>query len=144
MKKFTLFLFAAILMTACSGDDDGGDPTSCGTVCSVPLRTGETPGAIPASLVGKTFNLTYKLLRPGGPIPDGATAKAELTADKLIFTYDNKCVTMKNPHSDHAHNAGFRDNCVFNLAFEVSEVDGELNEINVGSLDGDFYGQFKE
>lgn len=107
-------------------------------LCSVPLKSGETPGATPANLVGKTFTLKYHLINPGGPFPDGAMAEAELMADKLIFNYDDKCVTAENPHSDHAFNAGFRDNCVFNLAFEVSEVNGKLNEINVGSLDGAF------
>ncbi len=131
-------------MTACSGDDDGGDPTSCGTVCSVPLRNGENPGTTHPDIIG-TYNLTYHLINPGGPFLDGGTATAELTSDnKLIFTYDGRCVTAKNPFQSSPQEVNFRDNCVFNVTFAASAVNGGLNEINIGSLDLDFYGQFKE
>lgn len=144
MKKIALGLILTMLLMGCSGDDDGNEASSCGTVCSVPLRNGENPGTPHPDIVG-TYTLTYHLRNPDGPFSDGATATAELTSDnKLIFNYDGRCVTAENPFQTSPQEVNFRDNCVFNVLFAASAVNGGLNEINIASLDREFYGQFKE
>jgi len=148
MKKliFICTILCALFFTACSSDDDGGNNTSCGTTCALPVASGEFPATIPAGIVG-SYTLTYTEINAGGPFSDGDTAEFELTSDnKLVVVYGSQCVTISNPilFAEGTTEANFRDNCVFNVLFGASDdVNGDFNEINVGTLEFQFLGQFK-
>lgn len=148
MKKliYTCIIFSTLFFIACSSDDDGGNNTSCGTTCALPVASGEFPATTPAGIVG-TYTLTYTEINAGGPFSDGDTAEFELTSDnKLVVVYGSQCVTISNPilFAEGTAEANFRDNCVFNVLFGASDdVNGDFNEINVGTLEFQFLGQFK-
>lgn len=147
MKKllFTLSIFGILLFTACNSDDDSGN-SSCGTTCAVPVASGEFPATVPAGIVG-SYTLTYTEINPGGPFLDGDTAEFEITSDnKLLVVFGSQCVNISNPilFAEGTTEANFRDNCVFDVLFGVSDdVNGNFNEINVGTLQFQFLGQFK-
>lgn len=147
MKKllFTLSIFGTLLFTGCNSDDDNGN-NSCGTSCAVPVASSEFPATVPAGIVG-TYTLTYTEINAGGPFTDGDVADFELTSDnKLVVTFGSQCVTISNPilFAEGTTEANFRDNCVFNALFGASaDVNGNFNEINVGTLQFQFLGQFK-
>ncbi len=148
MKKliFTCTILCTLFFTSCSSDDDGENNTSCGTTCALPVASGEFPATTPAGIVG-TYTLTYTEINAGGPFSDGDTAEFELTSDnKLVVVYGSQCVTISNPilFAEGTTEANFRDNCVFNVLFGASDdVNGDFNEINVGTLEFQFLGQFK-
>ncbi len=143
---FTLSILGVLLFTACSSDDDNKNNSSCDTTCSVPVASSEFPATVPAGIVG-TYTLTYTEINPGGPFSDGDIAEFELTSDnKLIVTFGSECVTIENPilFAEGTTESNFRDNCVFNALFGASDdVNGDFNEINVGTLEFQFLGQFK-
>lgn len=147
MKKllFTLSIFGILFFTACSSDDDNGNNT-CGTTCALPVASGEFPATTPTGIIG-TYTLTYTEINAGGPFSDGDTAEFELTSDnKLVVVFGSQCVTISNPilFAEGTTEANFRDNCVFNVLFGASDdVNGDFNEINVGTLEFQFLGQFK-
>jgi ABC-type oligopeptide transport system substrate-binding subunit len=143
----TGILLAALLSAACNkSSSNNTNTTSCtnGPVCTYTLGQNETAGTSAASIRG-THTLTYDEITTGGPFPDGASAKFELTNDnKLVVTYNGKCVTIENPKKTSNSEVSYRDNCQFNAWFAASEKNGGgLNEVNVSSLGGQFYGQFK-
>lgn len=62
------------------------------------------------------------------------------------MTFGSECVTIENPilFAEGTTESNFRDNCVFNALFGASDdVNGDFNEINVGTLQFQFLGQFK-
>lgn len=142
---FTLSIFGTLFFTACNSDDDNGN-TYCGTTCAVAVASGEFPATVPSGIVG-TYTLTYTEINPGGPFSDGDTTEFEITSDnKLLVVFGSQCVTISNPilFAEGTTEANFRDNCVFDALFGVSDdVNGNFNEINVGTLQFQFLGQFK-
>jgi len=149
MKKliFTCTILSTLFFTACNSDDDNQEQnTSCDTTCAVPVASGEFPATVPAGIVG-TYTLTYTEINAGGPFSNGDIAEFELTSDnKLVVTFGSECVTIENPilFAEGTTEANFRDNCVFNALFGASDdINGNFNEINVGTLNFEFLGQFK-
>lgn len=148
MKKITFFLASlALVHLSCNkSSNNNNNSSSCagGPVCTYTLAVGETAGVTASSIRG-THTLVYDSIVAGGPFAHGATAIYELTADnKLVVTYNGKCVTLVNPKETSPAEASFKDDCQFNVWFAASEKNGGgLNEINVVSLTGQFYGQFK-
>jgi hypothetical protein len=147
---FTLVLFISTITLSCSSDDDNnGGSSLCadGTVCSMPIADGDIPGTTPSGIVG-TYTLTYWQANPGGPFNDGDVAEFEITSDnRLSVTFNGDCVTIENPilFAEGTTEVNFRDNCVFNVLFGASETSqGDFNEINVGTLEFGFLGQFYE
>ncbi|HRO43624.1 MAG TPA: hypothetical protein PL009_12375 [Flavipsychrobacter sp.] len=149
MKQLTTFAILATLLTlGCNkSSSNNNNTTSCtsGPICTYTLASGETAGTTAAGIIG-THTLVYDSITAGAPFPHGASAIFELTTDnKLVVTYNGKCVTLVNPKKTSASEVSFKDNCQFNVWFAASEKNtGGLNEVNVSSLTGQFYGQFKK
>ncbi|MFC5626329.1 hypothetical protein [Algoriphagus winogradskyi] len=137
-----LFLSLSILATSCSKDDDDPEVGGCSTVCTGTIASGETAGTVAPSIVGK-YSLTMQYAAANSPFPDGTVGEFEVYSDnKLYAKIGDKCVTISNPIQSGTAEVVFKDNCVFNLKFGVSEKNGGgLNEINIGS-NTEFLGQF--
>lgn len=139
-----LCLFVAVSFTSCSDEDDD-DPKvgDCSTVCEGTVSSGETAGTVAASVVGK-YTLTMQYAAANSPFPDGTVGEFEVYSDNTLYaSIDGKCVTITNPIQSGTVEVIFKDNCVFNLYFAVSEKNtGGLNEINIGTSSGSFLGQF--
>ena len=146
MKNSRLFLFLFlslfILATSCSKDDNDPEVGDCSTVCTGTIASGETAGTVAPSIVGK-YTLTMQYATANSPFPDGTVGEFEVFADNTLFVkIGDQCVTLSNPSQSGTSEVTFRDTCVFNLRFGVSEKNGGgLNEINMGS-DTEFLGQF--
>ncbi|TZF85706.1 hypothetical protein FW774_01110 (plasmid) [Pedobacter sp. BS3] len=150
MKRIPLLTLAlAVLLAAgigaCKKNKKDDDSSSCGTVCNKPLDNGQTAGTTPSGIVGK-YKLTYHKVNNGGPFADGEQVNFELTSDnKLKVSTASDCVTIENPRATSPVEVSFPDNCKFNVSFAASaSTQGGLNEVNVGSLTGQFYGQFRK
>lgn len=145
MKNSKLFLILclsfSVLSFSCSEDDEPkvGD---CSTVCKGTIASGETAGTVAASIVGK-YTLTMQYATAKSPYPDGTVGEFEVYSDNTLYAkIDGKCVTIGNPIKSGSAEVIFKDTCVFNLFFGVSEKNsGGLNEINIGS-GTEFLGQF--
>lgn len=145
MKK-TLIMLGLITstlylgITACSKSSS----SSCSENCSLPIGSGEFATPVASGAHGD-FTLVYEAITAGGPFVDGDEIKVNIKAEELTVTFGDKCVTLDNPMNRYGPTvteATFRDNCVFNAEFAVSEKSGTLNEVNVGTLGGGFLGQF--
>ena len=136
-----VFLFQ---LSSCKKEDSKSNTTCGGAKCTYTLQTGETAGTTPASIVGK-HTLTYDEITAGGPFKAGDHAVFELTSDnKLVVTFNNDCITLENPVQTSPAEVSFNDNCKHQVRFAASKTQsGSLNEINISSLTGTFYGQFK-
>ncbi|SFT72323.1 hypothetical protein SAMN04489724_1829 [Algoriphagus locisalis] len=137
-----LFLAVSMIATSCSKEDDDPKVGDCGTVCAGTIASGESAGTVASSVVGK-YTLTMQYAKANSPFPDGTVGEFEVYADNTLYVkIGDKCVTISNPAQSGSSEATFRDKCVFNLRFGVSEKNGGgLNEINIGS-DTEFLGQF--
>jgi hypothetical protein len=119
-----------------------------GVVCEPALLSDETAATIPTGIQG-SFSFTYNYAEPESPFSNGTKASFTITAgQELIVELDGEdCYTLKNPalrFNGAAGNYFFKDDCVHNICFNVSEnQDGTLNEINVQPVSGvGWYGQF--
>lgn len=141
MKKIALLLcfVSALILSGCSNDDDkGGDSNiTCDTVC-----TQQGDASIHSGLVG-TYSLTYDEIVAGGPFSAGDKVDFTLTSGgTLQVTFGNQCVAIENG-VDENYEVSFTDNCVFDIVFKVSDnVNGNFNEVNILTLQGQFLGQF--
>ncbi|SFA71675.1 hypothetical protein [Algoriphagus aquimarinus] len=145
MKNSRLFLILILFVainTSCSKDDDDPKVGDCGTVCTGTIASGETAGMVASSVVGK-YTLTMQYATANSPFPNGTVGEFEVYADNTLYAkIDGKCVTISNPKQSGTAEVVFKDTCVFNLFFGVSEKNsGGLNEINIGSST-EFLGQF--
>lgn len=138
---FAILLFAS----SCSNDDDSKPKGDCGKVCEGTIGSGETAGTVASSVVGK-YTLTLQYATANSPFPDGTKGEFEVFSDNtLSVKIDGKCVTITKPIATGSAEVVFKDTCVFNLFFAVSESsNGGLNEINIGSPTGGFLGQFHQ
>ena len=137
-----LFFSFSIIATSCSKDDDDPKLGDCSTVCEGTIASGETAGTVAASVVGK-YTLTMQYAAANSPFPDGTVGEFEVYSDNTLYAkIGEKCLTINNPIQSGTSEVVFKDNCVFNLKFGVSEKNGGgLNEINIGNSTG-FLGQF--
>ncbi|MCB0509154.1 MAG: hypothetical protein H6579_04745 [Chitinophagales bacterium] len=145
MKKIIAFSLCLVVLLACNKDDD--DTSICsGASCSYTLNTsaGEVPGSVPSALQGE-HNLSASYASANSPFSDGTTGKFTLDGNVLTVEIENEaCITLYNPYQSSFAEVSFVDDCRDNLIYSVSESSqGGLNEINVASLSGNFYCQFK-
>ncbi|QTD36708.1 hypothetical protein JL193_11225 [Polaribacter batillariae] len=143
-KKITvLFLFLCIsILFSCSSNEK--DNNNCET-CTYTIAADETAGNVPTALQGE-FNLTLGISLNGYSKPKGTKAKFIIGAKELTVEIDGEeCLFLKNPTvSANGVEFSFKDTCRDNFLYAISEKSsGGLNEVNVVTLDGQFYGQFK-
>ncbi|MEP0711983.1 hypothetical protein [Algoriphagus sp.] len=147
MKNSKLFLVACLLFAGLSfscSDDDEPELGDCNTVCQSTIASGESAGTVAPSVVGK-YTLTMQYATAESPYPDGTVGEFEVFANNtLSVKIEGKCVTLGNPIQSGTSEVTFKDNCVYNLFFGVSEKNGGgLNEINIGKGTM-FLGQFHD
>lgn len=144
IKKITLLIFSAIIISACSSNNENdGD---CET-CTYTLTASDTAGIAAASLDG-TYNLTMHYADAASPYPDGT--KATFTIANNVLTVEiegHECITIKNPRltTPGSTEVQFRDTCRDKISYDVSEGNGVLNEINISTTDTNkWLGQFND
>ncbi len=150
MKKlnYLILSFALISLFACKKDDKK-DSSGC-SKCEVAYTAQDIKGIVDAKTAGKFAGLTFQYEKPGSTVKNGTKADFELTASgELIVKIEGMaCVTLVNPTvAQQGHTElRFKDNCKTMLSYAVSfrTDNGKLNEVNVGSLGGVWYGQFHE
>ena len=144
--KTIYFLCLLILFISCSDEDDNLNTSSCSNECAIDVSADEFAATVPDNIAGE-YSLTYTKINPGGPFSDGDVVDFSIsTNNELTVEISGDCVNIKNPilFAQGTTEANFRDDCVFNAMFGVTEnQSGELNEINVATLDFQFFGQFK-
>lgn len=141
-KKFLLlFLFLSIIYSCSSSEEDSSGCESC----TYTIGNGETAGSVPAALHG-VFNLTLQYSQNGYKFADGKKAKFTIAEKELTIEIEGEeCLLLKNPYTVNGNlrEFTFKDICRDNQIYSVSiDNDGGLNEINVGTLEMKFYGQF--
>lgn len=145
-KKITLIFFAATVLLACSSNSKS-NPGNCATVCEYTLASGETAGTAATSIEGE-HNLTMSFADAASPFSDGTKATFTLINNILTVEVDGQeCITIKNPilTTSGSTEIQFKDTCRDNLVYAVSMTqNGDLNEINLGDLNGKFLGQFND
>mgnify|MGYP005991471551 CR=1 FL=1 len=143
LKKFTLLLFLSILAISCTKSNT--TPGSCDTVCEYTIASGETAGTMVSGSDG-SYELTFDYAVASSPFTNGTTAKFTLLNNVLTVEVAGKdCITIKNPIKTSNTEYTFKDTCRDNLSYSVSATtSGDLNEINVSSTSGTWYGQFKK
>jgi len=147
MKAYYLLCLVIFFTIGCSDDDETSNTSSCSNECAVDISADEFPASVPDNIAGQ-YSLTYTEINPGGPFSDGDIVDFTIsTNNELLVEFSGECVNLKNPilFAQGTTEANFRDNCVFNAMFGVTEnQSGNLNEINVATLDFQFFGQFKD
>ena len=146
MKKLNIFILLGLLVigfTQCKKEAQDTLTGCAGNVCSHSLTSAQTAGTVAASTHG-LHSLTLQYAAANSPYPNGTTGEFEITTDnKLVVKINGDCITLTNPYQTSSSEVVYVDNCKFNLNFAVSESSqGGLNEINIASLSGTFYGQF--
>ena len=141
----TLSVFI-LCLTGCSDDDDASaNSANCSQLCEVPIASDEFSATVPVNISGN-YTLSYNEITPGGPFADGDEVTFNISENnELSVEFNGECINIKNPilFSQGTIEANFRDNCVFDVIFGVTEnTSGELNEINVATLNFQFLGQF--
>ncbi|WP_435414498.1 hypothetical protein [Polaribacter aestuariivivens] len=141
-KKLTAFLLFISVLISCTSNEK--DNNNCET-CTYAVAAGETAGSVPTTLQGE-FNLTLDISLNGYSKTAGTKAKFIIDAKQLTVEIDgDECLILKNPTvSANGVEFTFKDTCRDNIMYAISEKSsGGLNEINVVTLNGQFYGQFK-
>lgn len=142
----TTVLLIALLVTACTSNNDEPSGGTCATTCTHTLASGETAGTVPSSLDG-TYELTYHSAQPGSPFTNGTKAKFTISNNVLTVEVEGKdCITIKNPVLIGSNNYKFKDSCRDNIGYNVSPNNGgaSLNEINIEPLGQGWHGQFSK
>lgn len=143
LKKITLlFLFTLIVISCTKSSSSAG---TCDTVCEYTVAAGETAGTMVSGSDG-SYELTFDYATAGSPFTNGTTAKFTLNNNVLTVEVAGKdCITIKNPIKTSQSEYTFKDTCRDNLSYSVSATStGDLNEINVSSTSGTWFGQFKK
>lgn len=141
MKSFSFLFVVILLFSSCKKEEE----TTCsGAECNYTLSANETAGALPASLDG-TYNLTSDYEQPGSPFRNGTIGTFTLAGNVLtVEILGEACITLRNPYQTTPSEIIFVDDCRDNLKYAVSQaLNGNLNEVNIGSLNSAFYCQFK-
>ena len=141
----TVSLFI-LSITACSDDDNASaSSANCSQSCEVPIASDEFSATVPANISGN-YTLSYNEITSGGSFADGDEVTFNISDNnELSVEFNGECINIKKPilFSQGTTEANFRDNCVFDVIFGVTEnTSGELNEINVATLNFQFLGQF--
>jgi hypothetical protein len=142
IKKITLLLLFITIVFSCSSDNKG---TSGCETCSYKIVNGETAGNVPTSLQGE-FNLLLDISLNGYAKPTGTKATFTISTNEMIVAIEGEaCLVLQNPTvSTNGVEYSFKDTCRDNIFYAVSEKSsGGLNEVNVVTINGQFYGQFK-
>jgi len=143
IKKLTiLFLFVSIVF-ACSNEDED-DASGCDS-CTYSVASGETVATVPNEIIGE-FDLVLTFSQGGYAFADGTKGKFTISEKEMKIEIEGQeCITLKNPTaSANQLEFTFRDTCRDNLKYSASiSSNGGLNEVNVFTLSGTFYGQFK-
>lgn len=146
LQKITILFLTTCLWISCSDDDaKTSSATSCSTVCSYTLASGENAGTIPANIEG-TYNLVYDFAEPNSPFTNGTKGEFTFANNELTVAIEGEeCITIKNPVDIGFGNFHFTDTCRDDLVYNVSlNTDGSFNEINIQPIGTGFYGQFKQ
>ena len=141
IKQITCLTLLTVLFFACSSSNSSSN--GCLT-CTYTLASGETAGTVPADLIG-VHNLTLQYSQNGYTFSDGTKATFTITAKQMTVEIDGAdCILLENPTaSANQVEFTFTDNCRDNLKYSASiSSNGGINEVNVGTLSGTFYGQF--
>ena len=142
LKNIVVFMSISILLISCSSSDDENS-NGC-EECEYTIQSGETADTVPDELLGE-YNLVLQYSQNGYSFPDGTTAKFTISQKELIVEIEGEeCLVLKNPTaSANQVEFSFRDTCRDNIMYAASiSSNGGLNEINVGAINGSFYGQF--
>lgn len=145
LQKIIFYFFSIVITVSCSKNNNNSDSDNC-TECSYTIASGETAGTVPTALEG-TYNLTYHHAQTGSPFTDGTTAKFTINNNILTVEIEGQeCITIKNPIKTSPSENTFKDTCRDNYMYSVSvhAQTGGLNEINLSSISGTWYGQFKQ
>jgi len=142
LKKITLLFFALIAYSCTNSNTTAG---SCDYICEYTIASGETAGNMVNGSDG-SYELTFDYATTGSPFTNGTKAKFTLNNNVLTVEVTGKeCITIKNPIKTSNTEYTFKDTCRDNLAYSVSATsNGDLNEINVSSTSGTWFGQFKK
>lgn len=144
LKNVTITVLFIIVSISCSSSKSGND--LCDTECEYTIAAGETAGTVASSLDG-TYNLTFNFAASGAPFTDGTTGTFTINNNELTVEINGKeCMTIKNPILTTAGSSEvkFKDTCRDQISYDVSEVNGKLNEINISSINGTWLGQFND
>lgn len=144
MKFLSFALAIAVIASACKKDDSA----STGGKCDYQYAASDIKATVDAKNVGKFSGLIFQYAKTGSTIKDGTKADFELMAngDFIVKIEGMEKVTLVNPTLGAQGGTAlyYTDSCSTKLKYEVSfKTDGSLNEVNVGSLSGTFYGQFQ-
>lgn len=145
MKTFKLLIvcFIAILLVECKSNSD--ESGLCGTECTYTVTSSQTAGTVPASLEG-IYNVVLDFATDQSPFTVGT--EATFTLENNVLTVEiagEPCITLRNPIETGTSEWTFIDDCRDNYIYGVSQnQNGELNEINLGTTNFQFLGQFKE
>lgn len=143
-KKITfLFLFTS-LVVACSTNEDE-DASGCET-CNYTIVNGETAGNIPQNIQGE-FDLVLDISVNGYAKAAGTKGKFTIAEKQLTIEIEGEpCLVLKNPIVEaNGVEYSFKDTCRDTIFYAISQnATGNLNEVNVVTLEGLFYGQFKK
>jgi hypothetical protein len=141
MKSLLKIVISILLITSCTNSNT--TPGSCDTVCEYTVASGETAGTMVSGSDG-SYELTFDYAQPGSPFTNGTTAKFTLMNNVLTVEITGKdCITIKNPIKTSQTEYTFKDTCRDNLSYSVSATSGgDLNEINISSTSGTWFGQF--
>ena len=139
-KKITFLFLMAIVVLACSSDDDTS--SGCET-CSYTIPSTETAATVPTTLQ-KEYNVIVDTSVNGYRLAKGTTATFTLEATLLTVKFkDEPCFTMANPiASANGGETIFTDNCKENIQYRISGG-SSLNEINIISISGTFLASIK-
>ena len=156
IKGLTISMLAFGLLSGCdsSSSSSTSSTTSANTDCEVrergPLGENEEAATIPDS-IATTYQVTFSESTPGSGIEDGTTSEFLVGTDGTLTVNagSEDCVTLVDPvlYSGNPYEAIWFDD-TDELQYALSDVEGNFNEINVGSnvhYDQQgfvFYGQF--
>lgn len=145
MKKIRYFFLILLLIStvACNSNDEEENLGNCET-CTYTPKPNETAGIAPSSLEG-TYNVVLDFATAQSPFPEGTAATFTLSSNILTVEISGEaCITLENPIQTGTSEWTFIDNCRDNYIYGISQnQNGEFNEINLGTTNFQFLGQFK-
>ncbi len=141
--KYVLIAFMTLTILACNSNDEDENLSDCET-CTYTPKSNETAGIAPSSLEG-TYNVVLDFATAQSPFPEGTAATFTLTNNVLTVEISGEaCITLENPIQTGTSEWTFIDDCRDNYIYGISQnQNGEFNEINLGTTNFQFLGQFK-
>lgn len=145
MKSFKLIIYVFITFIALIGcSKNASDSNGNCETCIYTVTAGESVATVPNEILGQ-FDLILEYSQGGYAFANGTKGKFTISEKEMIIEIEGQdCITLKNPvASANQVEFTFTDNCRDNLKYSASiSSNGGLNEINVGTISGTFYGQF--